>query len=461
MGKNDEYNANENYGAYQQNTWQAAPGAGVYPAYPPMEPKKSRKGLIIGLVCGIVVLLAAVTVLLILFLGKDDAPQIPIQVPDAAGTSQSGEGNTLFGEEKEAKTGAPVGEAAEATVEKPEEYPAEKPEEYPVEEEHSIALILDGNTLMDGSYNQMAWEACRELSWPVNYYASDWDTDSHKKAISRAVADGYDTILLPGYSFEEAVVQVAPTMPEVRFILLDDTSSMLSFYVQNPDLSNILCVSFQEADAGYLAGYAAVKLGYRNLGFLGGMAVPAVVRYGYGFIQGADAAAQELGLTDVTLRFAYANQFFGDADITAAMRDWYAQGTEVIFSCGGGICTSIAEAAAEYDGKIIGADTDFAEMGMADMAVTSACKDFDAAVRIVTKMIDEGSFQGGDLYLGAKESGLKLADSTWFGAGFTRSDYADLLAELASGKRKVSYEIACTPDAFANRITVLDLGNLK
>ena len=107
-----------------------------------------------------------------------------------------------------------------------------------------------------------------------------------------------------------------------------------------------------------MAGYAAVKLGYKKLGFLGGMAVPAVVRYGYGFVQGVDAAAAELGLTDVAVKYAYGNQFYGDADITAAMDVWYGADTEVVFACGGGIFTSAGESAKKYGKKVIGVDVD-------------------------------------------------------------------------------------------------------
>ena len=106
-----------------------------------------------------------------------------------------------------------------------------------------------------------------------------------------------------------------------------------------------------------MAGYAAAKMGYTKLGFLGGMAVPAVIRYGYGFVQGADAAAAKLEKT-VSMKYAYGNQFFGDADITAAMDTWYADGTEVVFACGGGIYTSAVDAAKKVDGKVIGVDVD-------------------------------------------------------------------------------------------------------
>ena len=120
---------------------------------------------------------------------------------------------------------------------------------------------------------------------------------------------------------------------------------------------NVFCVTFKEEEAGYLAGYAAVKDGFTKLGFLGGMAVPAVIRYGYGYVQGADAAAQELG-TNVQMNYYYGGQFYGDEKITAKMDGWYDGGTEVVFACGGGIWTSAAEAADKHDGKLIGVDVD-------------------------------------------------------------------------------------------------------
>ena len=108
-----------------------------------------------------------------------------------------------------------------------------------------------------------------------------------------------------------------------------------------------------------MAGYAAVKLGYRNLGFLGGQAVPAVMRFGFGYVQGINDAAEELGIVDqVEVEYAYGGQFYGSTEITAAMDTWYSQGTEIVFACGGGIFTSAAEAAAKVGGKMIGVDSD-------------------------------------------------------------------------------------------------------
>ncbi len=186
--------------------------------------------------------------------------------------------------------------------------------------------------------------------------------------IEKAADEGFNVIVMPGYAFGGAIVEAAPEFPDVKFIALDVGKGDLletavaaagETYDYDPDnwklddyvdMSNVYCAIYQEELGGYMAGYAAVKLGYKSLGFLGGMAVPAVVRYGYGFVQGVDAAAADLGLTDVTVNYVYGGQFFGDADITAVMDTWYRGGTEVVFACGGGIYTSAVDAANASDG---------------------------------------------------------------------------------------------------------------
>lgn len=223
-----------------------------------------------------------------------------------------------------------------------------------------------------------------------------------------------------------------------------------------------------------MAGYAAVKLGYKKLGFLGGMAVPAVIRYGFGFVQGADAAAAELGLSDVEINYAYGNQFYGDADITAAMDTWYKAGTEVVFACGGGIYTSAAEAAAKVDGKVIGVDVD--QAGTIDsaygegMTVTSAMKGlYPTTYDTLTDVIVNGNwanYAGNITTLGLVSGDDPTAnyvqipmDTTQWNDGFTQDDYKALVADMFSGKVTVSNDIAAMPAVSA--VKVNDLGNLK
>jgi basic membrane protein A len=222
-----------------------------------------------------------------------------------------------------------------------------------------------------------------------------------------------------------------------------------------------------------MAGYAAVKLGYTHLGFLGDMAVPAVIRYGFGFVQGANAAAEELGnASDVTIEYVYGGQFYGDADITAYMDNWYQNlGVQVVFACGGGIYTSAAEAAQKVDGgKVIGVDVD--QAAAIDgaygegMTVTSAMKGLGATVNTLLSEISAGNFAnyGGQVatlgLVGTDPAAnyVQIAPTTQFADGFTEADYADLVAKMFAGEVTVSNAIDAMP---ATTITVNDAGSVK
>ena len=242
------------------------------------------------------------------------------------------------------------------------------------------------------------------------------------------------------------------------------------------DMSNVYCAIYQEELCGYMAGYAAVKLGYTKLGFLGGMAVPAVIRYGYGFVQGVDAAAAELGLTDVSLNYVYGGQFFGDADITAVMDTWYADGTEIVFACGGGIYSSACEAAQKVNGKVIGVDTDQSAIIDAaygeGMTVTSAMKGlYPATYDTLTDVVINGNW---DKYVGQIATlGLVSGDdpeanyvqipmTTQFEDGkFTVEDYTALVGAMFDGTLTVSNDTSKAASDFATVITVNDQGSIK
>ena len=208
-----------------------------------------------------------------------------------------------------------------------------------------------------------------------------------------------------------------------------------------------------------MAGYAAVKEGYRHLGFLGGMAVPAVIRYGFGYVQGINAAAVELGIADkVTVEYVYGGQFYGDQQIKAAMDGWYKnRGVEVVFSCGGGIWQSAADAAKDANGKVIGVDTDQSAQINSykeDMCVTSAMKGLGATVRACLAAIENGKWSD---YSGKVEAlGLvsgtnpelnyvQLPTDTWSMKNFTIADYNKLVADIYSGNIKVDNSIDKDP----------------
>ena len=184
----------------------------------------------------------------------------------------------------------------------------------------SVAMITDYGDITDQSFNQTTYEACKAYcaanGITFNYFKPAGDSTAERVAmVESAVDEGYTVIVMPGYAFADTIKETAETYPDVTFVALDVGEGDLGDYTLP---SNVYCAVYQEELCGYMAGYAAVKMGYTHLGFLGGMAVPAVVRYGYGFVQGADAAAADLGTT-VTVEYVYGNAFAGDADITCLL----------------------------------------------------------------------------------------------------------------------------------------------
>ena len=354
-------------------------------------------------------------------------------------------------------------EAAESSTPAAPEAPAYK-----------VAMITDYGDITDQSFNQTTYEGCKEFceanGVDFKYYKPAGDSTAERVAmVDAAVADGYNVVVMPGYAFGETITQVADLYPDVKFIALDVSQGDLGDY-QIPE--NVTCAVYQEELCGYMAGYAAVKLGYTKLGFLGGMAVPAVVRYGYGFVQGADAAATELG-ADVTLNYVYGNQFSGDADITAYMDTWYANGTEVVFACGGGIYNSAAEAAAKVGGKVIGVDVDQAAIIDAyaeGMTVTSAMKGLAPTVKtILGELIlnDNWAQYAGQINTLGLVSGTDVEanyvqipyESTQWSDTFTKDDYAALVAAMFDGTITVSNDTETEPTV--QTITVDYQGNIK
>ena len=336
-----------------------------------------------------------------------------------------------------------------------------------------VAMITDYGDITDQSFNQTTYEAakafCEANSLDFQYYKPASDSDDDRiSSIEKAIDDGFTVIIMPGYAFGPAIQKVAPEYSDITFIALDVSEGDIGDLASAVP-ANLYCAVYQEELCGYMAGYAAVKLGYKKLGYLGGMAVPAVVRYGYGFVQGADAAAAELGLSDVEIKYVYGNQFYGDADITAYMDTWYATGTEIVFACGGGIFTSAGEAAQKVGGKVIGVDVDQAATidGLygEGITVTSAMKGLAATVNAQLTAVKDGAFAGGKVEnLGLvsavpEENFVQIAPSTQFSDSFTAEDYAALVAKMHAGEITVSNAIDAEPAVTTVKVDYQ--GNIK
>lgn len=361
---------------------------------------------------------------------------------------------------------------------------------------YKVAMITDYGDITDQSFNQTTYEACKTFcdtnSVEFKYYKPTGNTTAARiEMVDQAVADGYNVIVMPGFAFAGTVAVCQDTYKDVKFIVLDVSEYALydEFYnhddtgartdlidANNPEHinKNVYCAVYQEELCGYMAGYAAVKLGYTKLGFLGGQAVPAVIRYGFGFVQGANAAAVETD-TKIEINYVYGGQFFGDADITAKMDTWYSAGTQVVFACGGGIFTSAAEAAAKVGGKVIGVDVD--QAGIIDggygegMTVTSAMKGLAATVNTMLTEVFAGNW---DNYGGKIETlglvgenptdnyvQIPMESTQWADGKFTQDDYKALVASMFKGDITVSNDTTAMPAVDAGHTVVNDQGSVK
>ena len=314
-----------------------------------------------------------------------------------------------------------------------------------------LALITDIGTIDDKSFNQGAWEGlvkyAEEKGISHQYYQpTEKSTTAYLESIDQAVKNGAKVIVTPGFLFEEPVYIAQDQYPDVTFILIDGNPHDADYNYKTAD--NCVGITYAEEQVGFLAGYAAVKDGMTKLGYMGGMAVPAVVKYGYGFVQGADAAAQELG-QNIEINYFYGGQFYGDANITSRMEGWYSNGTQVVFACGGGIYTSAVEAALKNNGYVVGVDVDQNYIGVNGVAdgsfaynpfITSAMKGLTEAVNTALSDIEAGDWSeiaASNGNFGLEDGdyvGLPTDADSWNFETFTTDEYEALKEKIKSGE---------------------------
>lgn len=299
-----------------------------------------------------------------------------------------------------------------------------------------VVQLFDNTTanINDGSFAEGTWNGitkyCEETGAKATYFTpAEESKDAYLSNIEQAVKVGAKYIVCPGYLFEEAIYDAQELYPDVNFIILDGRPHNADYSDYKTE-KNTYSVMFKEQEAGFLAGYAAVKEGYRKLAFFGGMAVTSVARFGYGYCQGADYAAKELGLKqgDVEMIYWYSGDFVPSPEKLTTVTGWYETGTEVIFSCGGSICDNAFAAAEQLGKKVIGVDID--QAGESETCITSAMKSLENAV--YDALIAE-TFPGGkDDTLGTSVDcvGLPTDKDSWRFEKFTVEEYNEIYKKL-------------------------------
>ena len=316
-------------------------------------------------------------------------------------------------------------------------------------ESYEIAFVTDVGALHDKSFNEGTWNgvtlSAAQTHKPYKYYQpanEDQATDDDRyEAMSQAVANGAEVVVCAGYLQEAAIRRAATEFPEVNFIFIDG-------YSLNDEAGNVLAnvagVNFNEEQCGYLAGYAVVKEGFTQLGFSGGGGGTnaACCRYGYGYLQGASAAAEEMGV-DVTVNYSwqYGGAFQASPELQSMIAGWYTNGTEIVFACGGSMFSSITSAASANDGWVIGVDVD--QSSQSDTVVTSAMKGIDQAAILCLGHHYDGTWEevgGKTTTLGAAQDAVGLPTDTWSLENFSVEEYETLFASIKDGSLVIDAE---------------------
>ena len=310
---------------------------------------------------------------------------------------------------------------------------------------YQVAFITDVGQLKDKSFNQGTFDGVKLYAAAngksYKYYQpanGDAATDDDRyDAMKAAVEGGAEVIVCAGFMQEAALKKAAAEFPDVPFIFIDGYPI---------GLDNVAGISFQEEQSGYLAGYAVVKEGFEKLGFTGGGGGtnPACCRFGYGFVQGANDAAKELGKTvDINYSWQYGASFQASPELQTMMNGWYSNGTEIVFACGGSMFNSVAAAAAANDGLVVGVDVD--QSAQSETVVTSAMKGLASSVQWAVAKVYDGTFSeigGKGTSLGAKDDAVGLPTATWSLETYTIEEYEAQLADMASGKLVVDSMVA-------------------
>ena len=305
---------------------------------------------------------------------------------------------------------------------------------------YQIAFVTDVGSLKDKSFNQGTYDGVKLYAAAAGksykYYqpanGNEATDDDRYNAMKLAADNGAEVIVCAGFLQEAALRKAAEEFTDVKFVFIDGSPL---------NLANVASIAFQEEQCGYLAGYAAVMDGYTKLGFSGGGGGTnaACNRYGYGFVQGADAAAKELGVqVEMNYSWLYGSSFSASNELQTMAAGWYQNGTEVIFACGGSMFQSISAAASAEDGKVIGVDVD--QSYESPTVITSAMKGIGAAAQqALTAAESEETWTAfvGDVStavtLGAAEGAVGLPTDTWSLEGWTVEEYEAMLAQIVDG----------------------------
>lgn len=322
-----------------------------------------------------------------------------------------------------------------------------------------ISLCTIATGIFDKSYNESTWNTLMDLNgeYPeldINYYTPKEQKDSDLMGILRMASKGDPEIIITSsFQYGRSVGKAQYLYPDINYLFID--SVPIDEYGNEDIAENTIAVSFVEQESGFLAGYAAVKDGYRNLGFVGGMAIPSVRKFGYGFLYGANEAAKDLGLPkgSVEIKYTYVGTFNPSPEIMSLATSWYEGGTEVIFPAAGGGSASVIKAAEQSGKKVIGVDSDMSEES--ETVITSAMKDVSSVLRqIIIEYMEDDFYGGVNKVFSAKDHGVGLPMETSRFREFDQKQYEEIFQRIVDGEFEMETDVESPEDLKLENVLV-------
>ncbi|MBQ3278551.1 MAG: BMP family ABC transporter substrate-binding protein [Clostridia bacterium] len=302
---------------------------------------------------------------------------------------------------------------------------------------YPVAFVTDVGQLKDKSFNEGIYNGTKrfasENGMAYKYYqpanGSQATGDDRYDAMKAAVNGGAQVVVISGFMAGPEIEKASAEFPDVKWVWVDGSAFG----------KNTVGLAFREEQCGFFAGYACVKDGYTKLGFAGGGGGtnPACCRYGYGFVQGAEAAAEELGVqVEMNYSWLYGATFSASPELEAMLNSWYENGTEVIFPCGGPMYISAFSAAAANDAWALGVDSDYADIS--PVVLTSPLKGVGAATYDILNKWKDGKWDevgGTSPVYGTADGAIALptAEGSWRFKKFTVEEYEKMVQDVING----------------------------
>ena len=321
-----------------------------------------------------------------------------------------------------------------------------------------IGMVTDAGTIDDKSFNQGTWEgvlkAGKDFNLKTKYLKPAGTTEAdYLKEIGNLYDAGFKFMVTPGFKFESAILIAQDKYKDAKFVLIDGSPNNGKYDATRVEKvgDNTVSIFFAEHEAGFLAGVAvALQLKTGELGFIGGMEIPPVQKFNWGFQQGI-AYANANFATAIVLKaenVIYQGTF---SDVAAGQQigaSMFDKGVKAIFCAAGGvgvgaITEAKTRAVAGKTAWIIGVDVDqFADGIYKDgksVMLTSAMKRVDVAAYNMVKAEREGKFPGGKtLNLDTMNDGVGIPDKNPNLSADVQKKVTEVTKLIKSGKISVA-----------------------